>query len=138
MKTTFLSIVMLASLCFPATGAEVQPRRNLENLRTAIFQASKPRVSPKSTCTVTNDCSGTQISCQSTSGNCHSGSNWVECDEQRTYCGESEGCTAFLQCPTTGTVSCSGSTPTSCSLSSGQCSVICNGVETRCPNCNDY
>ena len=136
--------VLLLSLAFfagTAIAAELQP--SLDKLRADIFKAPG-RVSLSetldSTCTVTNDCNGgTPISCTSYSGNCHSGSDWIECDGNRTYCGSGEGCIASYVCPwwsPTPMVSCQGQS--TCHVSDGQCGVYCDGLETRCAECWDH
>lgn len=140
MKRTVLSTLFLLVLSVPAMAgtAPALSEADLGALRDAIFTGKGIdfEIGANGSCTVSNDCGPSPtISCSSSSGNCHSGFDWVECDGVRTYCAPSDTCSISTSCPGGGGVSCTGSASYGCYKMTG-CWVECSTGLFRCPGTN--
>lgn len=96
-------------------------------------EAPEPHaVSAPGDCSVSLECpDGTILQCDGTNYSCTTGSNYVECNGQRTYC-PSQQCTARVFCREAGC-------DVICSSSNGDCHegpdyVRCDGQTTQCPD----
>jgi hypothetical protein len=94
----------------------------------AIAFGSFGQAQERNHCNVSyTQCSTGTISCEGHSY-CTSGSGWVECDGQRTYC-PSSYCEAY--CARTGSLACTGQS----SCQNGWFAATCDGVSYECPTC---
>ncbi len=86
-----------------------------------------------STCTISQQCqNGTTVSCSGPAGTCSSGSNYVQCNGQRTYCTQS--CSASYRCSYGGWIACSSLTG-GCSVDSANQAVSCGSKYLACSDC---
>jgi hypothetical protein len=129
--------------CAGSLLAEVPTAAELAALREAIFLPAPVYAQTQivtggeddSTCTLYHTCDdGTQISCSSATGNCHSYSTYIVCDGIRKDCPPpptSQACRdLYVQCPNGLYMACpSGSQE--CEPWSRYC-LMCDGVIKRC------
>ena len=140
MKRTVLFTCLLLALSTVAFASPAPSEIELASMRNEIFGPAPTDAAsqaPRASCTVSNDCDAQPtISCTSSVGNCHSGSNWVECDGNRTYCAAPPAtCTISTSCPSGGGVSCTGTASYGC-YKMTNCWVECSTGLFRCPNTN--
>lgn len=141
MKRTALFACLMLALSTVAFAAPVPSEIELASMRNEIFgpaptDAAQGGNAPKSACTVSNDCGAAPtVSCSSAAGDCHSGTNYVECDGVRTYCQAETTCTISTSCPNGGGVSCTGTASYGC-YKLNNCWVECSTGIFRCPNTN--
>jgi hypothetical protein len=114
----------------PAGGAGLDKAAFLESLRTPGPVMAKSGLATKSACTVnlTCDVGGYPLSCSSSSGDCHAGPTWVECDGVRQNC---PVCYRSKTCCDGSVIECWGWS--SCSPG-GIRNVVCDGmIQGTCP-----
>lgn len=97
-----------------------------------VFFALSP-AAEASTCTISQQCpNGTTVRCSGPAGTCSSGSNYVQCNGQRTYCTQS--CSASYQCAYGGFISCYSNTG-GCFTDTFSETVYCGSNSLSCADC---
>ena len=86
-----------------------------------------------STCSISQQCpNGTTVSCTGSAGTCTSGSNYVQCNGNRTYCTQS--CSASYRCSYGGWIACS-SLNGGCSVDAPAQTIYCGSNSLSCADC---
>ena len=132
-RTSTLFAVALLAFGLPGSESHAEPAPVSPELTTFLASLQGPppvdSVSTLGFCQVTLTCDAVpqfgSISCSSSSGDCHSGSTWVECDGVRTDCP-----VCYIQCPCPPETNCFGWS--SCTHAFAPRRIICDGQAHYC------